>query len=336
MTQKKRLEYIDVVAGIMIIWMILGHCRLFSHHQLPFPNYLSFYMPWFFYKSGIFFKTKDEKQLLSKDSVKFLRIFIVYSLIGWVVWSICGLMDHSLKLNSCFVKPIMSFIKNGSIKANGALWFLLSLFLVRQLGNLILKNIQNRVFQLIASFLFFAIAYGLFAIGWYKHSWWLGNICSGLCFFFLGYWLRDKERNKKLFIVSTAFYFMVVFAHSVGWISHFPYLYMHANKMYYGNYILFFPMALAGIVMTNNIFWNLCNHVKFRILEYVGRNSMNFYVTHWILLIFVAFIAKSIFHVESHSTQLAIFIVANIVFLPMISIFIDSLKTKYSFFNKIL
>lgn len=289
MAQEKRMRHIDAVAGIMIIWMILGHCRFFSHHQLPFPNYLGFYMPWFFYKSSFFFKPKDVKKLLSKDTGKFLRVFIIYSLIGWIVWSICGLMDHSLNLRSCFAKPILSFIKNGSIKANGALWFLLSLFLVRQLGNVMLSRNQNRPLLLTASILSFFVAYGLFAIGWYKHTWWIGNIFSGLCFFIMGFCLKDKERNMMLFLVSASFYFMVVFANSAGWISHFPYLYMHANKMYYGDYVLFFPMALAGIVMTDNIFGYFCRHIRFRILEYVGRNSMIFYVTHWILFTIAVF-----------------------------------------------
>ena len=336
MVKKKRLAYIDVVAGIMIIWMIFAHCRVFSSVKLPFPNFLCFFMPWFFYKSGLFFRTKSYKEMVRKDSRKFLRYFIVYSLIGWIVWSICGLADHSLQPKDCLLKQISSFVKYGCFKGNGALWFLLTIFIVRQLANVILKGSHNQYHSLTTAFVCFAFALFLNIIKWHHHSWWFGNIFSGLCFFLLGYWLKNKEQKRILFLLSAIVYFLFVGAYYFGWIGGFPFLYMHANKMHSGSYILYYPMALAGIVLINNIFGYLCKHVRFRILEYVGHNALNFYVTHWIFLIFVAFIAKSIFHVESHSTQLAIFIVANIVFLPMISIFIDSLKTKYSFFNKIL
>ena len=329
---KGRMTYIDVVAGIMIIWMILGHCRHFSSYQLPFPNYLAFYMPWFFYKSGLFFNTKENKDLLRNDVAKYLRFFLVYSFIGWVVWSICGLLDDSILLKDCFVKPINTFAKSGCIKGNGALWFLLSLFIVRQIANVILKNCNKHIpiFTIpIISFFCFVAAYLLYANRWYSHSWWIGNILSGLCFFLLGYWLRDKEKRTRLFIISVLVYFSIVFASSANLIDGFPYLYMHANKMYSGNYLLFFPMALAGIIMTNNVFRYLCKHMNIRIFEYVGQNSMNFYVTHWILFTIVVFVAKYFFDIVHQTSLMLLLVVTSVVILPLLSMLINSLKTKY-------
>ena len=137
---KERLVYVDVVAGLMIGWMILGHCTFFSHYKLSFFKFLSFYMPWFFYKSGMFFSVKNQTVLLKKDASKLIRNFLVYSLIGWIVWCVCGLTDNSLTLRACIVLPVHQFLHHGSITANGALWFLLSLFAVRQFSNWILKT----------------------------------------------------------------------------------------------------------------------------------------------------------------------------------------------------
>lgn len=334
-SQPKRLVHIDVVAGIMIVWMIFAHCRHFSSTSLPFPNYLSFFMPWFFYKSGMFFKKRGYIELMKRDANKFLRYYIVYSMIGWILWSICGSVDHSLQLGDCFSKPFSSFVHDGSIRGNGALWFLLSLYLVRQLGNFIIINFENSFFILIVSLICFTSAYVLNILGWHDHSWWLGNHFSGLCYFLIGYLLKNKEQEKIVFLFSTFFYLLVLCLYYIGKIG-FPFLYMHANKMHSGSYILFFPMALAGIVMINNIFFILCKHIKFRILEYVGNNALNFYVTHWILLIIISFIAKYMFHIEKPSMLLYILMTGSIIFLPLINIFINSLKAKYSTFNKIL
>ena len=327
--KSRRIIYVDVVAGIMIVWMILGHCVFFSNQPFPFFKYLGFYMPWFFYKSGMFFKQRNQSALLRKDISKLIRYFVVYSIIGWFVWSICGLVEGTLQLKDCFIKPVYEFIHRGSIHANGPLWFLLSLFFVRQCSNFFL----NKKFSpLIISIVCYGIGFILYVLGWHNHSWWLGNIFTGLCFFLMGYWLKDKEAQKVVFLLSIIIYGFVLYAYCCGWIMKFPYLYMHANNISGGfYYLLFFPMALAGIIVTNNIFRLLSKQVRFRVLKYIGSNSMYFYVIHWILMIFTLFVSRFFFGVESPATQFTILVVVNILFLPMINEMIKSLKAKYSF-----
>lgn len=137
---KSRERYVDAVAGIMIAWMILIHCNYFSETRLHFAKFLGFYMPWFFYKSGMFFTPKESTFLIKKDAKKLLRYFIVYSFIGWGVWCVCGLTDGSLVFKECINDPVRQFLHHGSIQGNGALWFLLSLFIIRQLANVLLRK----------------------------------------------------------------------------------------------------------------------------------------------------------------------------------------------------
>lgn len=145
MVDKKRLSYIDAVAGLMIGWMILGHCSYFSHYSLSFFKYLGFYMPWFFYKSGMFFSPKKQGELLRKDVFKFIRYYAVYCFLGWCIWAICSIINGSSIL-TCIVSPVNSFIRYGSITGNGALWFLLSLFFVRQASNVALRKMPPPTF----------------------------------------------------------------------------------------------------------------------------------------------------------------------------------------------
>lgn len=64
----ERLEHIDVAAGIMILWMMLGHVGGASELGFINPHWMKylerlffFFMPWFFYKSGMFFAQKPTR-----------------------------------------------------------------------------------------------------------------------------------------------------------------------------------------------------------------------------------------------------------------------------------
>lgn len=316
----KRLDYIDAVAGVMIFWMVLGHCSHFSHIGLKFFKFLGFYMPWFYYKSGMFYNPKEQIDLIKKDINKFLHPFITYSLIGWGVWSICGMIEGTETLLTCVQKAFISFVTHGNIVGNGALWFLLSLFIVREFANIIIKRNLSLPLLIVICFL---LSLGLYHWGWYNYSWWVGNIFSGLFFFLLGYWLKGKEDTTLLIILPAFIMLVFIIAHFTGLID-FPYLYMHANKMYNGNYVLFFIMAVAGIVVTNNLFKISYTSFSIKILEYIGRNSMNIYVTHWILFVLVSFIAKNLLHVESDGIHFLMLLGTSIIFLPVICNFINN------------
>lgn len=67
--KRNREVYLDVVCGIMIIWMILGHliasCGLRDTVLYTIGNRLfPFFMPWFFFKSGMFYKKRPFKQVI--------------------------------------------------------------------------------------------------------------------------------------------------------------------------------------------------------------------------------------------------------------------------------
>lgn len=152
-----------------------------------------------------------------------------------------------------------------------------------------------------------------------------------MCFFLLGYWLKDKEGNSVIFVISIITYGLILCAYWGGWIDRFPFLYMHANRMYYGNFFLFLLMALAGIIMTNNIFKIMTEYIGFRLLEYVGKNAMNIYVTHWILFTVVTFVSRYCFNVNMPLLHVAILLLSSILFLPIINNIIKTLKTKSRF-----
>lgn len=63
-----RQSRIDAVAGLMIIYMILYHifqwCDLREVNRSYWMQPISFFMFWFFYKSGMFYKERTCREIL--------------------------------------------------------------------------------------------------------------------------------------------------------------------------------------------------------------------------------------------------------------------------------
>lgn len=130
---KERLFYLDSVGAILLIHMIIGHCCQWSGTYSIYSTYtywLSFFMPWFFFKAGMFFKSRPMKEEIQKSFRRLMIPYIDFSIIGTVL-----LWGKLLVSNEFSYRSILSSIKSllvaGAVPGNLALWFLLSLFIVR-------------------------------------------------------------------------------------------------------------------------------------------------------------------------------------------------------------
>jgi len=74
----QRLKYLDIASGIMIVWLLLFHALypMLGDNICGKVPYLYFFMPWFFYKSGMMFEVKSEKELMIKDTKKLLKNYL--------------------------------------------------------------------------------------------------------------------------------------------------------------------------------------------------------------------------------------------------------------------
>lgn len=125
-TQNRNVTW-DIVKGIAIVLMIIGHAELQDDNVVKRLIY-SFHMPLFFIASGYFFSLKSPQLLLVKDIKHLLRpllyMFIICTLYGIV---------KSISLSS--ISPLLYWT---NIERNGywgAMWFLPALLLVRFVVN---------------------------------------------------------------------------------------------------------------------------------------------------------------------------------------------------------
>lgn len=126
---KSRQDYLDIVAGILIIFMVYHHAFPNSVLDVWLSRFLFFYMSWFFFKAGLFFKKEATlKDVIYKSARRLMLPFVVFSVIGQVVCAIGLLLSNNLHKNFV-INSFIDIVTTGSVFGKGPLWFLLTLFL---------------------------------------------------------------------------------------------------------------------------------------------------------------------------------------------------------------
>lgn len=275
---EKRVEYIDLAGGILIIWIITFHaingCKLFGEvdARVALP-YLTFSMPWFFYKSGQLTKLGTT---LRADVEKLLIPFLKWSAIGYVIYLAVLLVGNTLTWQTAVKDVLNTFYIYGYIPVNVPAWFVLSLFFVRVISR---RVIQWSIPPLLCAGVGVALGYGFHLLANPHLPFYLANIVMGIAFFMAGYRLSRYESNTWLFaLCSAAYAAFLIFGPSI--VGH------HRNVLLAGEYLLWPLFAYCGIVTFNNI----CRWVEravsrsvlrnFRPISFIGRNTMTILVLH--------------------------------------------------------
>lgn len=193
--QRERILWLDLASGVLICFMVFGHIYTpaFSGDILEAFPFMSFFMPWFFFKSGAFFRPADGRSLFSHDFNKYIKPYIIWSAIGLIVYYLALCIDGQLTLRNVFYIPVRRFVFSGTIPMNAPLWFLLSLFIVRA----VFYNSNKKNIHPIIVFIF-GIALGLvcFLANCRFIPWWVQNGASGIAFFSMGVWFSRIEKSE--------------------------------------------------------------------------------------------------------------------------------------------
>lgn len=127
-TQKHRIEYIDILRGLCILWVVWFHLPNLGLNHYPIR------MPLFFFLSGIFFKEYTLNEFVFKKINTLLIPFIFFCLIGYFYklgiyeffshFSTHG-EDATFDFSSIF--SMFSVIWTGEVTINPPLWFIAAL-----------------------------------------------------------------------------------------------------------------------------------------------------------------------------------------------------------------
>lgn len=84
---KERIEWLDYLSGLLIVWKIVYHAFIYTgnkHILICEELYRAFYffMPWFFFKSGMFAVEKTIKVCVIFSAKKLLVPYVIFSILG--------------------------------------------------------------------------------------------------------------------------------------------------------------------------------------------------------------------------------------------------------------
>lgn len=151
--KNKRIAWIDIARGIAIIAVVAGH-SLGNYWPGYLGNFLfAFHMPIFFILSGYLYHEQDQKKLTKKGFFNLLMPYIATIMISFALLFLYRVMSNSIispsrsssfrdfGLSAIYGAGGNVLIPNTSIKikAIGAIWFLMAMFIANQIFNFIMS-----------------------------------------------------------------------------------------------------------------------------------------------------------------------------------------------------
>ena len=316
----KRLSYIDTGSGILICWMIvyhifqwahLQHCNVYDHLM----NWLCFFMPWFFFKSGMLSNNfNDIRKDTKKGLHKFVIPFFIYSFVGQAVSSIILINDASWSVRTLFA-PFKTFLLQGSFPGNLPLWFLPVIFC----SKLLCSVVKNDKLMIVIGVVLGGGYCGLN----------IDNLCYiitpflGACFYSVGHILKESQFKKEFVVISCIIFAIIVLAKP-------SYVDFRTISVIKGSYLLWIISSVAGCVCFNNIvrFLDRNLHSVFIPFRYIGENATLFFSTHWIILTIGKYIWQKVDISDNMQIYFVYLIVLNVLLLPLLSASVKKLSSK--------
>lgn len=304
---------LDAACGLMIIYMIYGHiCAWSGVQQIElFPRLLFYFMPWFFFKSGMFFREKTLKKEFVNGVKKLIVPYIVFSIIGQLVFYLMWIAKGETSCQLYIMAPLRTLLHEGAVVGNSPLWFLLSLFCVKIIFDDIYVKFHNLGGYLLV--LFTGLSAYLLRYIEFNNYFYIANICCGVFFYGCGYVLRKYVDKKWVIFVSFCLYVV----YSIIYPSYFDF---RSNNVAIDAYPLCLLSCIGGIIIINAIFKKV-KSIQIPFIS-IGKNSMTYYTAHWVVLGVSSLLFQNIMHLIGYELFVA-FSLANIVMLPLLDIFFN-------------
>lgn len=303
-----RQSHLDCAHGLMILHMMVYHLcfSIKDNYDALYPilHTLSFFMAWFFFKSGMFFKERPLFETVQQCLKKLVVPYVVFSIVAFVIYYIVKLpaVDFSFEWRI--------FYLFGSIIHNMPLWFLFSLFAIQITYSILHKCKLNPYIIAVASIILFFLNK---EIGF--RPYWMLNIPLGLLFYSLGQIFKDIQYKPIVIIISLLMYLGLYFVYS--------YIDFSVGKT--TPIFVAIPWSLAGCILINVLFKSF---PRFCIapLDFLGKHAMEFFCTH---IIFLDLFEHIVEHTELIISDTTFKIIAFVSYILIFSIILQRFKLKH-------
>lgn len=283
----ERNKTYDVLKGLLIILMVMGHTQFFGHDFV-----FLFHMGCFFIISGYFFdfkKVESRKELINyiKRKIKGLYVpFVLYNIFFIICNNFLFRINFTSNYFSLFTmikKIALTLVFYGRTDLTDSTWFLQSLFFISIVYGIVgylLRNKENKIAILgIISVLLSLIGFILNKINFNIYQ--IGTICSSFILFYVGHignYIRLNKFNKeqsKLILFGFCIGYLLVLNNILGEYV----IRVMQNQIY--NPLIYISASIFGFIMMY-LLANLISKIKKIVmyLSFVGRNTIPILCLH--------------------------------------------------------
>ena len=291
--QFKRLDWIDMIKGIGIILVIIGHC---VHLEGGIHRWIfSFHMPMFFVFSGFFVKNDNLVNIIRKKTISLLIPYVIFILIGFLFTLSIPVWRKQLTLKGIISDIYLGSPDNINISS---VWFLICLFIT------ILLLVYCLKFEKYAPFIIISIVCAGFCFAKYRNMIEflpakrlplnIDVAMIALLFLAIGYYGKNKiitvveyvkvSTSKNIIICAVFLLVSILLARLNGRVN--------LHGLLFNNIILYILEACVGTCFAISLALILekLNTIK-RILLFGGRNSLKVLGIQALLIrIYISFI----------------------------------------------
>lgn len=278
-----RLKVIDMVRGITILLVVVGHAGLTP--AVLNDMFRDFRLPLFFIVSGYLFSASkyfDNLKLLLRT--KLLTLILPYFTAGLLTYSLWALLrmlasDHSPGVG--WVQPLAALLYGNysdGLLLNIPIWFLTCLFITQIVFCITMRYIHTRSWQLQLGIML-ALSLTGYGLGQVIFLPW--NIDVALVaqlYVFIGYKLKQHQvlSNIRIFNLNTLV-LLLIFLAAAYFNS-----YVDMNNRVYGNLLLFYLAGIAGSLLAIKGTQLLSKSKLFAaLLTYIGQESLVILIFHY-------------------------------------------------------
>lgn len=269
-TDNGRVKFVDVAKCITIMIVVIYHLNKCNS---VFAN--AFFMPVFFFLSGIFFKPFVSIHAFIKRESRGLLLPCAVGVLAGLATEVLFYHFQDVSFREGLHLKYLTFYLVGNVP----LWFLIALFWMQTIVYIVENGFKRLSFRMMAYTILAVIGYMCSIMHW-RNTGFFGNACLGLPFFLVGYygkeyWLSGRWYSHLLLVVSILTLLLVVpldvrnnFHHTIV-------------SPYYFPTIIF---AFAGIYLIMGISLLLTQRFKCSFMMWIGESTLYVLIFHYLFV----------------------------------------------------
>ena len=285
---KKRIAYIDILRGIGILLMVMGHVGFGSR----FSHYIhAFHMPLFFVVSGYFYSAKADLISLAKKRTK--TLLIPYLVVGLASCLLSNLLNGSSTLLESL--QALLIVDTNNIPYVGAIWFLAVLYLASILFYFV-EKVNSNIIQL----MIVIVVSTLGCISQSKLPFMLGSVMVAIGFMYVGKKLSQTKYRSYFLELNMI---QILIGGIVLSVSIFINGYVSMRSGLYSNLFLFWVNAVGMCIILMNLCrviddWDCLKKIN-EVLKNLSENSIYYLCLNQIIITVFNYLNASFWHIPT-------------------------------------